>query len=119
MINNYTNVLKKYVEFSGRARRKEYWLFYLANVILSVLSLILMPLIKMDGWLIVLFLYSLALFLPSLALTVRRLHDTGKDWPWIFIVFVPVIGGIWLLVLMILEGNEGDNEYGPDPKKIA
>lgn len=126
MINNYTNVLKKYVEFSGRARRREYWLFYLANILLGVAGGILMLIAFALGaaglasfLYILLVLYSLATLLPGLALTVRRLHDTGRDWPWIFIIFVPLIGGIWFLVLMIIEGEAGDNTYGPDPKKIA
>ncbi|MDR1680687.1 MAG: DUF805 domain-containing protein [Prevotellaceae bacterium] len=124
MINNYVSVLKKYVDFSGRARRKEFWLFYLANILISLGVLILVAIFFAVGaaslsvfLYVLLILYALAILLPDLALTVRRLHDTGKDWPWIFITLIPLVGSIWFLVLMLTAGDTGDNEFGPDPKK--
>lgn len=120
----YLKVVRdNYANFEGRARREEYWMFALFNAIFSMLFYI--PFIAgivmesealmMIGGLL-LFLYIAALFLPSLAVVVRRLHDQGKSGTWYFIGFVPFIGGIWLLVLMVTEGTHGPNQYGPDPK---
>jgi uncharacterized membrane protein YhaH (DUF805 family) len=61
------------------------------------------------------FIYQLATLIPSIAVTVRRLHDTDRTGLWYFIIFVPFIGSIILLILMLPEGNWGDNQYGPDP----
>jgi uncharacterized membrane protein YhaH (DUF805 family) len=61
-------------------------------------------------------LYGLALFIPGLAVAVRRLHDIGKSGWMILVALIPLIGGIWLLILLVKEGDSGSNEYGPDPK---
>lgn len=112
--------LKKYADFTGRSRRKEYWSFFLLFVAgLVVLTVIegvlgLSGMIGPYGPLTMLFL--LALLVPSLAVGVRRLHDTDKSGWWILIGLVPLIGGIILLVLYVLEGTRGPNQYGPDPK---
>ncbi|MGF7047846.1 uncharacterized membrane protein YhaH (DUF805 family) [Paenibacillus sp. DS2015] len=102
----YFRVLKKYIGFGGRARRKEYWMFFLFNNIISIVLAIIPPL---------LLLYGLLVLLPSLAVQVRRLHDTGRTGLWIFIGLIPLIGTLLLLVFT-LEDGEGDNEYGIDPK---
>lgn len=110
----YLDVLKKYAVFEGRARRKEYWMFTLFNVIISIiLGLIDYYLI---GSKVLEYLYSLAVLIPSLAVVVRRLHDIGKKWPWILLCLIPIVGQIWLLVLMCTNGDVGDNEFGEDPK---
>ncbi len=110
----YLKVLKNYATFTGRARRKEYWMFVLFNIIAGIVLFILDFII---GTYFVLYgLYGLGIIIPSLAVTVRRLHDTGKSGWWILICLVPIIGGIWLLVLLIIEGTAGDNPYGPSPK---
>ncbi len=110
----YLKVLKNYATFAGRARRKEYWMFVLFNIIALMILLILDMVI---GTYFVLYgLYCLAIIVPSLAVTVRRLHDLGKSGWWIFISLVPVIGGIWLLVLTVMDGTPGQNQYGPSPK---
>ena len=116
MFNTYfIDILKnKYVAFSGRARRKEYWMFYLCNLIISTGLSILAKGIPFLSFLSA--LYSLAILVPSLALAVRRLRDTNRDWPWIFLLLLPIVGWIWLIVLMCLEGTVGDNQFGPDPK---
>jgi len=109
----YLKVLKQYADFSGRARRKEYWMFVLFNIIFSIAA------VTIDGFMgtyIFSPLYSLAVFVPSLAVTVRRLHDMGKCGWWMFIVFVPVIGWIWLFVLLATDSEPAVNEYGPSPK---
>lgn len=110
----FLKVIRQYADFNGRARRKEYWMFFLFNIIFSIVVSMI------DGFLgtfILGIFYALALFIPGLAVAVRRLHDTGKSGWWLFIGFVPLIGFIWLLVLMMTEGDQGDNEYGPDPKE--
>ncbi|MEU6845957.1 DUF805 domain-containing protein [Streptomyces sp. NPDC046716] len=112
----YTDVLKKYATFQGRARRAEYWMFALFNAIIAIVLMILAAVTKSSALYIVYGLYILATLLPSLGVLVRRLHDTGRSGAWFFISFVPLIGGIWLLVLTVLEGTPGDNNYGPNPK---
>jgi uncharacterized membrane protein YhaH (DUF805 family) len=110
----YMQVLKKYAVFAGRARRKEFWMFFLVYVIIVVALIIVESILGLSG--ILSGLYSLALLIPSIAVTVRRLHDTGRTGWWWWIGFVPVIGIIVLLVFMALEGEPAQNQYGPDPK---
>ncbi len=119
-MNWYLEVLKKYAVFSGRARRKEYWMFILFNIIITaVLALIdslIGTVIRQAGFGLLQGLYSLAVLLPTLAVTVRRLHDTGRTGWWILIGLIPVIGGIVLLIFMLLDSEPGENQYGPNPK---
>lgn len=112
----YLSVLKNYAVFSGRARRKEYWMFFLFNVIFAIVLGIIGSIIDTT---ILSTLYSLALLIPGIAVFVRRMHDIGKSGWWLLISFIPIIGGIWLLVLACTEGTAGENEYGQDPKAIA
>lgn len=112
-MNWYVQALKKYLDFGGRARRKEYWMFVLFNILITVILGILAALINVP---IISVIYSLAIIIPSLAVTVRRLHDIDKSGFWIFIDFVPIIGGIWLLILLCTEGSSVANQYGVDPK---
>ncbi len=118
-MNWYLAVLKQYATFSGRARRKEYWFFMLFNLLftvgLTVLDMVFGTYNAEMGWGALSLVYTLAVLLPSLAVTVRRLHDSGKAGWWILLVFIPVIGGIIMLVLMCLD-SKPDNEYGPNPK---
>lgn len=121
-MNWYFTVLKKYAVFSGRARRKEYWLFVLFNIVFSVVAIVLDNLLGTAsedlGYGAIYGLYSLAVLLPGLAVTVRRLHDVGKSGWWILISLVPIIGGIWLLVLLATDSEPGENQYGPNPKVV-
>ena len=116
----YLTVLKKYAVFSGRARRKEFWMFFLFNVIFSFLAVILdnvLGTVSEDtGYGIIYSLYTLAVLLPGLAVLVRRLHDIGKSGWWIFISLVPLIGSIVLLVFLATDSQPGENQYGPNPK---
>lgn len=125
----YLKVLKNYTLFSGRARRKEYWMFVLFNIIFaiaaSVIDNILGTTFKFGSDLYgmhhlpygyVYLLYALALFIPGLAVAVRRLHDVGKSGWFFLIALIPLVGAIWLLVLFCTEGTPGPNEYGEDPK---
>lgn len=113
----YTKVLTNYVGFSGRARRKEYWFFTLVNVAVVFVLAVIDQWLGLNGLLVG--LYTLAVFLPSLAVGVRRLHDTDRSGWWMLISLVPFIGSIVLLVFMLLEGTLGQNRYGPSPKSGA
>ena len=113
-------VLKNYVGFSGRARRKEYWMFVLFNIIFAVAAMILDNVLglasKQTGYGPIYGLYILAILLPSIAVTTRRLHDIGKSGWWQLLGLIPLIGAIVLIVWAAKEGDHGDNAYGPDPK---
>jgi uncharacterized membrane protein YhaH (DUF805 family) len=116
----YLKVLKQYADFSGRARRKEYWMFALFSSIFCVVAILLdnvlgLTISKDLPYGVFYYLYMLAIFIPCLAVTVRRLHDTGKGGGWIFISAVPLIGGIWFLVLLCTD-SEQDNRFGQNPK---
>ena len=116
----YLKVLKNYVGFSGRARRQEYWFFVLFNFIITLALIFLDVLVgslnPQTGMGVLSGLYSLAVFIPTFAVTVRRLHDTSRTGWWLLIAFIPLIGAIVLLVFMFLDSTSGTNEYGPDPK---
>jgi len=115
----YLEVLKKYAVFSGRARRKEYWMFFLINLLISAVLIAIDSLIgtfSQTGFGLLQGLYSLAVLIPSIAVTVRRLHDTGRTGWWILIGLIPVVGGIVLLIFMLLDSQPGVNQYGPNPK---
>ncbi|MGE8082111.1 DUF805 domain-containing protein [Peribacillus loiseleuriae] len=110
----YLKVLKNYVGFQGRARRKEYWMFVLISGIISIVLSILESVANLSPFLTA--LYSLAILLPSLAVGARRLHDTGRSGWWQLIAFIPLIGSIILLVFMCQGSQENDNQYGSKPK---
>lgn len=114
----YTDVLKKYASFQGRARRSEYWMFALFNVVIALVLLGLAAATKSTVFYILYIAYILAVILPSLGVLVRRLHDTGRSGGWFFISFVPFVGGLVLFIFTVLEGNPGPNEYGPNPKGV-
>lgn len=116
----YLMVLKKYAEFSGRSRRKELWMFVLFNCIFSWALCILGIVFKEStlGYIFMglYFVYLLAVLVPCLAVTVRRLHDLGKSGWWWFIILVPIVGPIIILVFCVMDSQPGANEYGPNPK---
>lgn len=119
----YLAVLNKYTVFTGRARRKEYWMFVLFNFIFAVAAMLLDNLIgtAMDGvgYGAIYIIYALAVFLPGMAAAVRRLHDVGKSGWMILIAIIPIVGAIWLLVLLVTDSQPGDNQYGPNPKVVS
>ncbi|MDQ0200763.1 DUF805 domain-containing protein [Neobacillus ginsengisoli] len=110
----YLDVLKNYVGFQGRARRKEYWMFFLFNSIVSIVLSILDRVLHVSPLLST--LYSLAVLLPYLAVSIRRLHDTGKSGWWLLIGLIPLVGAIILIVFMCQDSQPNDNQYGPNPK---
>lgn len=114
-MNYFIAALKKYADFSGRARRKEYWMFALSAVIVSIALTIVDAFI---GFPILSSLFSLGIIVPSLAVGVRRLHDTGRSAWWLLFAFVPLVGTITLLVFACLDGHQGENKYGHNPKYV-
>lgn len=116
----YLKVLKQYANFKGRARRKEYWMFALFNFIFALAAMLLDNLFGITLGEIpygpIYMLYGLAVFIPGLAVLVRRLHDAGKSGWWFLIALIPIIGSIWLLILLIKDSEAGSNKWGPNPK---
>jgi uncharacterized membrane protein YhaH (DUF805 family) len=125
----YLEVMKKYAVFAGRARRKEYWMFHLVNFVIllpimgvAIAGILVQPRTLRPGLFLPFFLiafgYSLAMLIPSLAVSVRRLHDTDLSGWWLLISLVP-LGGIVVFVFHVLDGTPGPNRYGPNPKGVT
>jgi len=112
--------LKKYAEFTGRSRRKEYWMFFLLCMVVALVIGFVEGLLGLSGMIgpygPLSTLFLLAIVVPSIAVGIRRLHDTDRSGWWMLIAFVPIVGGIILLVFYVLEGTRGTNQFGPDPK---
>ncbi len=120
-MNYYLLAFKSYAIFSGRSRRAEFWYFVLVNLLVSIGFTIIdfafgLTIISEDNGLTS-FIYTLIAFLPSLAVSVRRLHDTGRSGWWILIAFT-IIGAFFLIYWYALDSEAGDNEFGPNPKQI-
>jgi len=119
-MNWYLTVLKKYAVFSGRARRKEIWMFILFNILISIALSFVDVATGMynveSGMGTLSTIYALAVLIPSIAVGVRRLHDTSRSGWWILIGLIPLIGLIVLIVFYCLDSTPGDNQYGPNPK---
>jgi len=118
----YTDVLKKYVVFKGRATRKEYWMFVLVNMIIGMILGIILGILGKSvntnlKW--IGNLYSLAVLLPSLAVGARRLHDTNRSAWWLLLCLVPIVGWIVLIIFYVMDSTLGDNKYGPNLKTSA
>lgn len=122
-MNWYLDVLKKYAVFNGRSRRREYWFFMLFNLIASIVLTVIDSLVGTlsaeAGVGLLSGLYTLAVLVPAIAVTLRRLHDTSRSGWWILIAFVPLVGGIVLLVFMLLDSTPGENQYGANPKAVT
>ena len=120
-MNWYLKVIRNYANFNGRARRKEYWIFALLNFVFSIIAMLLDGALGLEKFSPdVSPLYSLfwaATLVPTLAVTVRRLHDTGRSGWYFFVALIPIIGGLWLFVMTVMDGDPYDNAYGPNPKE--
>jgi uncharacterized membrane protein YhaH (DUF805 family) len=118
-MNWYLAALKKYAVFSGRSRRKEYWMFCLFSFIFAVVAMVLDSVLGTTvglGYGLIYGVYALGVLIPTLAVSVRRLHDVGKSGWFILIGFIPIIGAIWLLILVCSDSETGETKYGPNPK---
>jgi uncharacterized membrane protein YhaH (DUF805 family) len=119
-MNWYLDAWKNYVTFTGRSRRKAYWMFVLFNIIAAVLAGVIdnvLGLAGKDGYGLISGLYSLAVFIPGLALAIRRLHDTGRTGWWMLLGLIPLFGWIILLIFFVTNSQPGSNPYGPNPKE--
>lgn len=117
----YLKVLKQhYADFGGRARRQEYWMFFLINCIVSFglgfAGGALTAMTDSSIFSIIPLIYSLGVLIPGIAVTIRRLHDTGKSGWYLLVSFIPLIGPLALLYFMVIDSAPGNNEYGPNPK---
>jgi len=119
----YVKVLTQYADFNGRARRTEYWVFFVFNIALSGTAMLLDKVFEIViseiGYGPLFLLYALSMLIPAIAVGVRRLHDVGKSGWMLLIALIPIIGTIWVLVLLLLDSNPGVNEYGENPKGIS
>lgn len=127
-METYLTPWRKYATFTGRATRKEWWTFYLVNTAIVIFfgSIYSHDLIRLmsggfehSGLSTVLFLFFWATLLPTLATIVRRLHDTGRTGWWVLLGFVPMIGGLVLLIMLLFDSQAGPNQYGPNPKGVS
>ena len=109
-----TLMTQKYASFSGRARRTEYWMFFLVYFVIALVIGVVEGLLSIGGYLTGIF--ALVHLLPSLGVTVRRLHDTGRSGWWILLSFIPIIGALVLLYFMVKSGDNQSNQFGADPK---
>lgn len=121
-MNWYLLALKKYADFKGRSRRSEYWYFVLFNILavmaIAMISGILSSVIG-DAAFGLTAIYYIGIIIPSLAVAVRRLHDTGRSGWWYLIGLIPIIGGIVLIVFFCEDSKPGSNQWGPNPKEVG
>ena len=119
-MNWYIEVLKKYAVFNGRARRKEYWYFVLFSMLISIVLAIIDgatgSFSAEAGMGLLGGIYALAVLIPSIAVGVRRLHDTNRSGWWLLIALIPIIGAIVLIVFLASDSKPEENQYGPNPK---
>lgn len=118
-MNYYSICLSKFADFSGRARRREYWTFALVNCLIAVLLLILGLAFGEDSPAsnIMVTIFYLIMLVPNLSVSVRRLHDIGKSGWYMFLSLIPLIGGLILLIWSLMDSEPGENQYGKNPKE--
>lgn len=109
----YLTVLKRYSDFSGRSRRKEYWMFILINALIGFAIGIVDGLF---GTLILTGIYYLTVLVPTVAVSIRRLHDTGRSGWWLLVSFVPIVGLLVMIYFTTMDSEVGENDYGPSVK---
>ena len=119
-MNWYLLALKKYADFKGRSRRKEYWMFVLFNTIFAILAMAIDLMIGSTftglSYGFIYMAYGLFTFIPGLSSLVRRLHDTNRSGWWFLIALIPIVGAIILLVFLCTDSTPGENKWGPNPK---
>lgn len=119
----FFEAVKKYAVFSGRSRRREYWYFVLFYLLISigftVLDAVIGTLNYFGRFGLFTGIFTLALLLPSIAVTVRKLHDIDRTGWWYLISLVPIIGLVVILIFTVTDSTEGSNRYGPNPKATA
>lgn len=108
--------LTKYAEFSGRSRRREYWLFFLFTIIANMVAGVLDV---ATGTGAISAIVAIVLIVPSIAVLVRRLHDTNRSGWWALLILLPILGGLILLIFCIFKGTQGSNRFGPDPLGVG
>ena len=120
-MNWYLKVFRQYSDFKGRARRKEYFMFGVINAVFSIgcmlLSFGLSNWLDSPAFIAIYVLYMLVSLLPSLAVSVRRMHDIGKSGWMLLVGFIPLVGSIWMIILLITDSDPQNNQYGPNPKE--
>ena len=124
MLDWMTMPLKRYTDFSGRSRRKEYWFFVLGVFIVAVVLGIVEGILGLSGMVAGAYgpltaIFLLGIIVPSIAVQVRRFHDQDKSGWFVLLALIPFLGGLAVLVFMCLEGTKGANRFGPDPKDSA
>jgi len=121
-MNWYLKVVRdNYANFQGRATRKEYWMFVLFNILFGFSAMILDNILfgyKYDSLGFIWLLYVLAIFIPSLGVTIRRLHDTDRTAWWLLFGIIPLVGPLVLLIFVCTDSTQGNNKYGPQPEKV-
>ncbi|MGR5068852.1 DUF805 domain-containing protein [Vibrio alfacsensis] len=122
MFDWYLGVIRNYTGFSGRARRQEYWYFTLVNIlvnlVMNIIDRIMGNVFQIENFGLFGVLYALFILIPSLAVTVRRLHDTDRTGWWVFIAIIPIIGFLVMLYFLVQDSEEGTNQYGDNPKTV-
>ncbi|MFT6274111.1 MAG: uncharacterized membrane protein YhaH (DUF805 family) [Halioglobus sp.] len=108
----FTNALKKYADFSGRATRQEYWMYILFYMVFYIVLAMVGGVLGLS---ILTTVFSLGLLVPTISLAARRLHDTGRTGWWQLLSLVPIVGSIVLIVFLVQDSHD-DNPYGPNPK---
>ncbi len=121
-MDSFLAILQKYAAFDGRARRKEYWMFMLFIIIMSIVGIAIDSVAKLpeliEGYGAVFTIFNLVVALPVCAISTRRLHDTNRSESVLLVIFIPIIGFIIYIILMARAGDPSANKYGPDPKLV-
>ena len=115
-MKDYVEVLRKYAVFEGRATRREYWMFSLIHMLVWVATIFMYSFSA--NLMFIPLLYSIVTFVPSIAVTVRRFHDSGRSGWWYLVGYVPIVGSVAVFIFMILE-SDSDNAYGPYERTIS
>ncbi len=112
----FIQAFKKYAVFNGRARRKEFWMYYLFLIIFMVVAAVIDAAM---GSFVLSAVFTLVTLVPTLSVYIRRLHDTGRSGWWILISLIPLVGSLVLFYFLISDGGVEDNQYGESPKMVA